>query len=287
MIHAFYHKRINAAIDFMATHLHDKLTLEIVASEAGFSPYHFHRIFKSITGETLNQYMKRQRMEKASKLLRHNTNEEVAAIASKVGYFSAANFSRDFKAFYGVTPLQFRSQPAIEHEVPKEMKPKTNLLFKGIASLRKELVIYTRIHGGYNPEIIAPAFEQLYFFARDQHLLRSDSRFIGIGYDDPDFTPANKCRYDACMTVNTKPKLPQDANFNTKHISGGQYAGFEFTGAKEDFARAWDIIFRDWLIKSEYLPDDKPHLEIYGPKKQPGDTVFEANLYLPVKPIKK
>lgn len=287
MIHAFYHKRINAAIDFIAAHLHDKLTLQKVAAEAGFSPFHFHRIFKSITGETLTCYIKRQRMEKASKMLRHETGKEINEVAAAAGYFSAANFSRDFKAFFGVTPQEYRFKTVPDKPFRKDMKTKQNLLYKGITFLNEKMVIYTRIHGGYNPEIISPAFEQLYLFARDQRLLQTDSQFIGIGYDDPDFTPTNKCRYDACMTLSEKPELPQETAFNTKKIASGRYAGFEFSGAKEEFAYAWDVIFRKWLIRSEYLPDDKPHLEIYGPKKQSGDTIFEAHLYLPVKPIKK
>ena len=65
-----YIQRINTVIGHIRENLNDDLSLEALARVAGFSPFHFHRIFKSITGETINEIVTRLRLERAVVLLR-------------------------------------------------------------------------------------------------------------------------------------------------------------------------------------------------------------------------
>lgn len=62
---ADYVDRVNRAIDYIVGNFDRQLRLEDVAVEACFSPFHFHRVFKSLVGETLNQFVKRLRLERA------------------------------------------------------------------------------------------------------------------------------------------------------------------------------------------------------------------------------
>ena len=107
MINTYYIQRINLAIDYIEEHLSEKITLDQLADVAMFSKYHFHRIFKVIAGDTLNNYIKRLKMEKAGKLLQIN-HDTINNIASELGYRSNANFSRDFNEYYGCSPSEFR-----------------------------------------------------------------------------------------------------------------------------------------------------------------------------------
>ena len=59
-----YIQRVNHVIDYITTHLDEALSLQVLASVAGFSEFHFHRIFKAIVGETLNQFLWRVRVER-------------------------------------------------------------------------------------------------------------------------------------------------------------------------------------------------------------------------------
>ncbi len=68
---ADYIERTNAALDFIVRNLDGELKLEDVAQAACFSPFHFHRVFRSLLGETLNQFVKRQRLERALYLMSH------------------------------------------------------------------------------------------------------------------------------------------------------------------------------------------------------------------------
>ena len=60
-----YIHRINRVADYLEAHIDEDHNLETLAGVAHFSPYHFHRIFRALTGETLNNYVKRVRLQKA------------------------------------------------------------------------------------------------------------------------------------------------------------------------------------------------------------------------------
>ncbi len=67
-----YKSRINNVIDYIESNLKSEMTLDKLADVANFSSFHFHRIFKTIIGETLNQFIQRIRIEKAAALLINN-----------------------------------------------------------------------------------------------------------------------------------------------------------------------------------------------------------------------
>ncbi len=107
-----YVARVNRAIDFILKNLDQSLRLEVVAEAADFSPFHFHRIFQSLVGESLNEFVKRIRLEHAIALLSRKTwatrrRQSLTEIAFACGFASSADFSRCFKQRYGVPPSQF------------------------------------------------------------------------------------------------------------------------------------------------------------------------------------
>ncbi|MFW6326902.1 MAG: AraC family transcriptional regulator [Bacteroidota bacterium] len=283
MANNFYIKRINKVIDYLEEHAGEKMTLGELAGIAGFSRYHFHRIFKIINGETLNNFMKRTLMEKAYKMLQTSKSTEITEIAFTLGYKSVANFSRDFKNFHGLTPTGVKSltKKPVERVIHKggEM----TIRFRGIEYIPDKFVVFEKITSGYNPGVISPAFDKLYRFALEKRLKIKE--FIGIGHDDPDYTPANKCRYDACMVVDRKD-ISHPIEYNTKTLKNGKYAVFCFEGKKEEIFRAWDYIFQKWLLNSEYLPANRPHLEVYLYSEKYKEGILKINLCLPVKSIK-
>ncbi len=65
-----YTPRINHIQNFIAEHVRDDLKLDTLAQVAGFSPFHFHRIFKNHVGETVNDFVVRSRLERATALMR-------------------------------------------------------------------------------------------------------------------------------------------------------------------------------------------------------------------------
>ena len=97
---------INQVIDYIHTHLHKALTLEMLAAEMHMSVYHFHRLFKSHLQETLSAYITRQRMERAVMYLQ-TRDLSLQELSEKMGYDTAQSFSKAFKRYFGVSPVAF------------------------------------------------------------------------------------------------------------------------------------------------------------------------------------
>src|SRR5450631_1295715 len=102
-----YVERVNRAIDHVVSNLAQPLRLEEVSKAAGFSPFHFHRVFKAFLGETLNQFVKRQRLERALFLMSHAPQRSLTDLALDCGFSSSSDFSRSFKQHYGLPPSVF------------------------------------------------------------------------------------------------------------------------------------------------------------------------------------
>jgi AraC family transcriptional regulator len=106
-----YQSRINRVMDYVNQNLAGDLSLETLSKIACFSPYHFHRIFRSATEETLGEYIRRQRLEFAASALTHRKADTLTTLALDVGFGSLAAFTRAFKDHFGLTPSQWRQQP--------------------------------------------------------------------------------------------------------------------------------------------------------------------------------
>src|SRR5438105_9024753 len=103
-----YIARINRVIDHIDAHLAEPLDLQALAAVAHFSPWHFHRVFQAVTGETLADRVRRRRLEVAAAKLLASPPATALAIALDVGFGSAEVFTRAFKAHFGVTPSDWR-----------------------------------------------------------------------------------------------------------------------------------------------------------------------------------
>ncbi len=102
-----YVDRVNRAIDHVTRNLAGPLRLEDVAGVACFSPYHFHRIFQALVGETLHSFVKRVRLERALFLMSHHGGSSLTDIALRCGFSSSSDFSRCFRSHFGVPPSVF------------------------------------------------------------------------------------------------------------------------------------------------------------------------------------
>jgi AraC-like DNA-binding protein len=80
-----YERRVYRVMDYVQAHLDEDLTLEKLAGVAAFSPFHFHRVFASITGETLSDFIRRVRLERAASglaIMRSAIGASVSAVPS-------------------------------------------------------------------------------------------------------------------------------------------------------------------------------------------------------------
>lgn len=102
-----YRKEIKAAINYIEKELNQGIKVDDVAAAAGFSKYHFHRIFKNETGLNLYAYIQERRLAEASYLLL-NSDMRILDIAMCLCFESQEVFTRAFKKAYGLPPGQYR-----------------------------------------------------------------------------------------------------------------------------------------------------------------------------------
>lgn len=99
--------KFSAVTDYMYEHCTDKITMEKVAEFAGFSKYHFSRIFKEYYQMSFPEYIASLRISKATELL-ENSSLSILEIAMQSGFSNLSSFNRAFKEINNCTPSQFR-----------------------------------------------------------------------------------------------------------------------------------------------------------------------------------
>lgn len=104
---ALQHDRLRLARGLIQRDYHTSLTLERISEEAGFSPYHFIRLFRAAYRQTPHQYLTEQRIARAKELLR-SSDMPVNEICFTVGFESLGSFSSLFRRVTGLSPSAYR-----------------------------------------------------------------------------------------------------------------------------------------------------------------------------------
>ena len=119
-----YDKRMERVIAHVYDHLDEPLDLMTLADVAGMSPFHWHRIFQSMYGESLAATVKRLRLHRAAGVLAHSTTP-IDKVALAAGYPNVQSFTRTFGQVYGMPPARYRAKGHHTRFVvqPNEMEP--------------------------------------------------------------------------------------------------------------------------------------------------------------------
>ena len=268
-----YRRRICRAIDFINRNLASNPSMIEIARAAPFSSFHFQRLFHALMGETVADFTRRVRLETAARRLRFRSQDDITGTAFDLGFSSSQNFAKAFKKHFGVSPTQYREQAqdhrddapvsfqALDHSLSAS-ESQTLELAKSVAvrELREARVVYRRHFGSYNDPGVQAAFDALARWAKPRGLDHFD-RYLGIPWDDAEVTPANRCRFDACLIVPVAARL--DGGINWQEIPAGRYAVHSCEVVQHDFDLPWTKLMRGWLPQSGYQPADGPRFESY------------------------
>jgi len=273
-----YSRRIERVVDHIADHLDEPLDLERLAAVACFSPYHFHRIYRAMTGETAADTLRRLRLNHAAGELVQGL-APLTAIAEQAGYRSIAAFTRAFRASYGVPPAAYRRQGRLVPPSPLPTDPETAMYDVSIRTLSPVRLIALR-HGGSYLEIGA-TFERLFAWAAGRGLMGPQTRAIGVYYDDPDGTPAAALRSDAGITIDADVAL--EDGLRLLEVPGGRHAVLHHKGPYAELNNAYRWLYRDWLPASGEQCADRPIFEEYlnNPRALPPEE-WLTDICLPV-----
>jgi len=273
--------RIEGVLAYIEERLDDDLELDELARVAGFSGYHFHRIFKGLVGESVARYVRRLRLERAAFRLRHATTP-VVHLALEAGYDSHEAFTRAFRGHFGVAPSRFRAHGGVPAPVPPAPASGDPSRPDRIEFRAPRRVAVLRHVGPYLDSLAT--WERLLAWAERRGLPRSD-RMAGICRDDPDVTPAHRLRYDACLLLDEREAVePGEGDPTVRELPGGRFAVFRHEGPYEELAALYESWLGGWLPRSGYEARDVPCLELYH--RSPFDTgdprAYETDVLVPV-----
>lgn len=257
----------------------DFIDLDAVIAYSGFSYFHFHRLFVAYVGESITQYIKRLRLERAAHDIAYkHINITQAAMAA--GFSTPSAFNKAFKECFDCSPSTFKKieRRQKEHRMIEPIK---------IVTIEPIKVYSVRHVGDYN--LIGTAFEKLMQWAytnkikNKKALMGKDAYSYGIAYDDPNVTETSKLRSDACIS-NTDDSVSLEDGIFKQEISGGKYAVFLHKGAYSELKETYNSIFSTYIIKNDSTLRDVPIFEKYL-NRDPRRTKVQnlkTEIYIPI-----
>lgn len=280
-----YAKRFDKVFDHIDRHMDEELSVEQLASVAGFSMFHFHRQFSHYTGIAVAAYVRMVRLRHASYRLAFRSDERIIDIALDVGFDSPEAFSRAFKQAYGQSPSQFRKQPQWqpwnEHpQLPSRHRSET--MEVNIVEF-SETAVAVLEHRGPSEEVNNSVMTFIDWRKSTGLSPVMTSRTFGLIYDDPATTPPEEFRFDICGEV-SKPVPANPQGIKNGVIAGGRCALIRHHGPHEHMGDKIYYLFRDWLPGSgEELRDAPLFTHYLNLRSQVRDHELITDIYLPLK----
>ncbi|WP_299662656.1 GyrI-like domain-containing protein [uncultured Ruegeria sp.] len=229
------------------------LSLDALAEVAAMSRFHWHRVFRAITGETCAQATRRIRLHRAACWL-VQSDRPVARIATDIGYPNLKSFARAFSEAYGSSPAEFRKAGQI---MPAHPSFRTGEYPMHPVTTRTEPSrrVVALPHNGAYAEI-GRSFEAFGALCESRELWPQVGPMIGLYLDSPEdklrsFAGAQICGSDT-------PDGMEHLN-----IPGGKTAVLTYKGPYSGIHAAYETLFGNWLPESGEEPGDQPCYEIF------------------------
>ena len=273
-----YQTRLSQVMAYIHDHLSEPLDLDRLAEVAHLSPYHWHRIYHALQGETLAATVLRLRLQRGSGYLAQSTRT-VADIARRCGYPNAQSFTRAFRQVYGKSPRAWRDSTS---RTPFEAVPPATVAGTWPVDIREvpQLTVAGIDHRGSYMRI-GQAFEASRIHMAAQDLMTPDTRWLAVYFDDPFAVPEAQLHSRAGLSL--APGAAAKAPLVTFTLGGGPCAVLRFRGPYATMRAAYHWLYGSWLMNSGYAPADLPVFEEY--LNNPRDTApadLLTDIFLPL-----
>ncbi|TGL88636.1 helix-turn-helix domain-containing protein [Leptospira congkakensis] len=268
--------------------LDDTIGLGQIAFFTGYSDWHFHRLFKSIQGENVKEYIRRLRLEKAAYELKI-TNFPILEIAIEAGFLSHEAFSKAFKRVIGITPSEFRKKyqkkKTISNKVHQTLPDGISKFGFQKKTISTFSIAFVRHIGSYEelPGPIAGSNEvkQIQSLIQSWNSSYTNHKWIGISQDDPEISPKGKIRFDLGITVGSlQKKLIQ--GFGVQSIPGGKYLQIRYQGKYQGLPKIYDWILNDYTKSNSLKLKNQPPWECYLNPLEKDDDKRLTDIYIPL-----
>ena len=286
-----YLEQVQRGVDFIEENLHGDIALCDVARAAGMSQWHFQRIFRALTNETLKTYIRSRRLAHAQEALL-KTDARILDIALTAGFQSQESFARAFKKHLGLPPSEYRKLGAnslflrkaqfdlayLEH-INHNLSPSPEIRELGERHfVGLETPFYSVDSEKNNIATTLPALWSAFL----PRLSEISQGIAGTAYgviqqhEDGD----GLLRYCAALEVTAIPEVP--CGMRKVRIPAATYAFFTHHGPTETLDNTVNYIYSTWLAQSNYQHTYAPDLEVYGASFQQDAADSEMFYAIPI-----
>ncbi|MGR3760632.1 AraC family transcriptional regulator [Roseobacteraceae bacterium NS-SX3] len=274
---ASYEDRILRVLAYIHDHADGDLSLDALAGVAAMSRFHWHRVFRALTGETCAQAVRRIRLHRAATWLVRE-DQPIAQIAARAGYPNQGSFSRAFSESYGSSPAAFRRAGRLVLANP-EFKTGSYPMFDVTIRSEPARRLFGLPHKGAYHEI-GKSFEAFGAICESRKLWPQAGPLLGVYFDSPDGVPEDELRSFAGAEF-SGGALPEGMEEVT--LAGSRTAVLSYKGPYSGLPAAYHSLFGNWLPQSGEEPAEQPCYEIYlnNPREvAPEDLLTEICLPL-------
>lgn len=286
-----YLRQVQRAVDHIETHLDDELSSTEISAVAGVSHWHFQRMFRALTKESIAGYIRSRRLSQA-RLQLLNTNQPVLDIALSAGFGSQAAFTRAFKRQHGVPPATCRATGEGRSPIDKGRLNAAYLRhLQGRVSLTPRLsdeparhlvgmaTSFTSMEAERNRQghLLAPLWET--FTPRFAEIA---DRTPGVAFGVVAADTPGRLTYLAAVEVPSRPEVLPDG-FVYRCLPKSAWATFTHRGAVADLDHTVDYVYACWLLQSGRTHTYGADLEVYDERFAPGSADSIVDYAIPLR----
>ena len=281
---------LNRTVEAVDAHLGEELDVPAIAREFGSTEYHLRRMFSSLAGMPLSEYVRRRRMTVAAADLRGD--DDLLAIAVRYGYGSTEAFGRAFRAVHGASPADvrrdggpLRSQPqlrfrlTVEGDTPMDTRITDRPAFRLVGHAARVPLIYEGVNPHIQEHIDSIPVEE---HARLKQLADAEpGGILQVTADiEPDDPEGSELTYLHGVALRADSPVPDD--LDVIDVPAGEWAVFRTEGEYPAALQAtWAATATDWFPSNPWRL--RPGPSIVAVLERSDDfTTAVCELWLPV-----
>ncbi len=250
-----------------------------LAALAHLSPFHFHRIYSAMRGESLFDTIRRARLRRAALALKFS-RLKIIDVAQEAGFESAQSFARAFRSLVGVSPTAFRRGGATFADYVSGVAPPFEEENMKVDIIEQPPLRLHALRFEGPVASIGEVWRELWRWIVERQLTDKVELAVGVCRDAPD--AQGRVVYYAGVALRGAQQATN--GLEILRVAGGRYACYRHVGPYAGIADAFQRLYGVWLPASGFEPDDRPSLDIM--RNNPCDTPAQeliTDLLIPVK----
>lgn len=276
-------ERYRRLVQWIEQHLDAPISIPTIERVSCYSYRHINRLFRALHRESIGQYVKRLRLERAAQYLKYAATP-ITQIAVQAGFEEVAAFSKAFKKRFGVAPTRFRTQKGLPALSTAQAPPTaTEALPYELVELPAFEQLYVEHRGDYyDLEALEHTWDTLVAYTHELGLWMPQQHYLIELFDDEDISEAAHCRTHLSVELPPAWRRPPSPPFYTKQHLPQRYAKFNYHGNLDDMPFFYEQIYRQWLHHMPLEFADRPVMEWYRPPFETTAAIRPVEIYIAV-----